>query len=105
MVTDIRNMGGRPEIGPAFSVRFPTDLLTEVDAAAAADSESRAEWLRSAAQDRLHITRDELALFVLWLLDEQTVDHSEVARVIEKPWNYRDWLDTFRAGGDIDPET
>lgn len=42
---------GRPPIGPAFSVRFPQDLLDSVDAAR--DKTSRAEWLRVAAEMRL----------------------------------------------------
>ena len=33
--------------------------------------------------------REELAGFVWWLLVEQMVEPSEVARVIEKPWNYQ----------------
>lgn len=42
-------VGGRPEIGPAFSLRFQPDLLTAVDAAAEREGISRAEWLRRAA--------------------------------------------------------
>lgn len=94
--------GGRPEIGPAFTIRFPTDLTDQIDAAAAADKTTRAAWLRQAAQDRLHVSREELAPFVLWLLDDEGVDHGEVARVIEKPWNYQDWLHVFRRGGTLD---
>jgi hypothetical protein len=98
-----RNLGGRPEIGPAFSVRFPAVLLDRVDAAAAAEGRSRAGWLRASAEDRLaNLGRGELAPFVLWLLDEQSVEHSEIARVIEKPWAYQDWLATFRRGGSVD---
>ena len=41
---------GRPEIGPAFSVRFPADLLARVDAAAEAAHVSRAGWLRDVAE-------------------------------------------------------
>ena len=41
---------GRPEIGPAFSVRFPADLLARVDAAAEAAHVSRAGWLREVAE-------------------------------------------------------
>lgn len=48
------------------------------------------------------ISRGELAALVLWLLDEQGVDHAEVARVVEKPWNYGDWLAVYRDGGSID---
>ena len=36
---------------------------------------------------------------MLWLLDEQEVEHSEVARVIEKPWAYEDWLAIYRRVG------
>lgn len=99
---DERDVGGRPPIGPAFSVRFPPTLMDRVDAAAAAEGCSRAAWLRIAAEDRLHVGRAELASFVLWLLDEEAVDHMEVARVIEKPWAYQDWLETFRRGGTLD---
>jgi hypothetical protein len=104
VVEDVsRNIGGRPEIGPAFSVRFPAVLLDRVDAAAAAEGRSRAGWLRASAEERLtYLGREELGPFVLWLLDEQGVDHSEVARVIEKPWAYEDWLASFRRGGSLD---
>jgi len=47
------NLGGRPEVGPAFSVKFPPDLLAKVDEAARADGVSRAEWLRRAAHHQL----------------------------------------------------
>lgn len=98
-----RNVGGRPEIGPAFSVRFPAVLLDRVDAAAAAEGRSRAGWLRASAEERLtYLGREELAPFVLWLLDKQGIENSEVARVIEKPWAYEDWLATFRCGGSLD---
>jgi hypothetical protein len=43
------DVGGRPEIGPAFSLRFQPELLAAVDAAAERDGISRAEWLRRAA--------------------------------------------------------
>src|SRR5664279_3927290 len=46
-VMDKRNLGGRPEIGPAFSVRFPAALLDQVDTAAAAEGCTRAGWLLS----------------------------------------------------------
>ena len=97
-----RNLGGRPEIGPAFSVRFPAALLDRVDTAAAAEGRTRAGWLRASAEDRLlHLGREELAPFVLWLLEDQGVEHSEVARVIEKPWAYEDWLAIYRCGGSL----
>lgn len=42
---------GRPGIdGTNFTVKFPTDLLTQVDQAAETAGISRAEWLRRAAQ-------------------------------------------------------
>lgn len=41
--------GGRPEIGPAFSLRFQPELLAAVDAAADSMGISRAEWIRRAA--------------------------------------------------------
>lgn len=46
---------GRPEIGPAFSVRFPADLLARVDAAAAEAGITRAAWLREAAEVELDL--------------------------------------------------
>lgn len=44
---------GRPEIGPAFSVRFPPELLDAVDQAAQTTGRSRAQWLRDAAERAL----------------------------------------------------
>lgn len=44
---------GRPEIGPAFSVRFPPGLLARVDTAATALGVSRAEYLRGLAEKAL----------------------------------------------------
>jgi hypothetical protein len=41
---------GRPEIGPAFSVRFPADLLARVDQLAGACGLTRAAWLRQVAE-------------------------------------------------------
>ena len=38
---------GRPEIGPAFSVRFPEDLLERIDAASASVGVSRASRART----------------------------------------------------------
>jgi hypothetical protein len=52
---DLDRPVGRPEIGPAFSLRFPPDLLAEVDAAAEADGLSRAECIRRAARDYLAV--------------------------------------------------
>src|SRR5678815_1595847 len=37
---------GRPEVGPAFSVRFPPELLDRVDQAATVEGISRAEMIR-----------------------------------------------------------
>lgn len=37
---------GRPEVGPAFSLRFPPALLARVDAVAAAEGTSRAAKIR-----------------------------------------------------------
>lgn len=96
--------GGRPAVGPVFQVRFSADLLAQVDLAAAGEGLTRAAWLRAAAQDRVCITREELAGFVRWLLEEQVVEPSEAARVIEKPWNYQDWLRRYRDGDDLADE-
>lgn len=98
---EIISVGGRPPVGPVFQVRFPEELLAQVDRAAATDGLSRAAWLRYAAQERVSITRAELSGFVYWLLEEQMVGASEVARVIEKPGAYQDWLRDYRAGGDL----
>lgn len=43
-----RNVGGRPEIGPAISIKVPTDILARIDAAATEAGSSRAEWIRQA---------------------------------------------------------
>ena len=53
--------GGRPEIGPAFSLRFQPDLLTAVDAAAEGEGITRAEWVRRAALRALGLTGRALA--------------------------------------------
>jgi hypothetical protein len=45
---DNLDVGGRPEIGPAFSLRFQPELLAAVDAAAKKEELSRAEWIRRA---------------------------------------------------------
>lgn len=37
---------GRPEVGPAFSLRFPADLLAKVDQTAKTNNVSRAEQIR-----------------------------------------------------------
>lgn len=47
--SDLGPKGGRPEIGPAFSLRFQPDLLAAVDAAAEREGITRAEWVRRAA--------------------------------------------------------
>jgi hypothetical protein len=44
---------GRPEVGPAFSLRFPPELLARVDAAAESAGMTRAGWLRRAAEQAL----------------------------------------------------
>lgn len=38
--------GGRPPVGTAINMRFPQDLLAEVDACADAEGVSRAEMIR-----------------------------------------------------------
>lgn len=45
------NVGGRPEVGPAISVKYPQELLDRIEAARGATS--RAQWLREAAEMRL----------------------------------------------------
>lgn len=93
--------GGRPEIGPMITVRFTKDDLTSIDAAAATQGVSRAEWLRRAAGDRLAMPREGLGPFVEWLLEQQ-VDPSEIGRVIEKPGSYQDWRAAFQRGLSLD---
>lgn len=44
---------GRPAIGPAVPVRLPADLRARIDAAAANEGVSVAEWIRTAAEQRL----------------------------------------------------
>jgi predicted AlkP superfamily pyrophosphatase or phosphodiesterase len=48
-----RDLGGRPEVGPAFSLRFPTELLTRVDAAAKVKGIGRAQAIRDAVEASL----------------------------------------------------
>jgi metal-responsive CopG/Arc/MetJ family transcriptional regulator len=47
------NPGGRPPIGPAINMRFPEDLLAEIDAAAEAEGIKRAEMIRRLAREAL----------------------------------------------------
>jgi hypothetical protein len=44
---------GRPEIGPAFSLRFPADLLARTDERAKEEGISRAEYVRRAVEASL----------------------------------------------------
>lgn len=44
---------GRPEIGPAFSLRFPTDMLERLDARAKDAGTSRAAMIRRAVEEML----------------------------------------------------
>ena len=37
---------GRPPIGPAFVIRAPRELVERIDAAAARQGITRAEWIR-----------------------------------------------------------
>lgn len=100
--TQTVNPGGRPPIGPAFSIRFDDELRGLVDGAADEVGQSRAEWLRQAAQEKLgRAGRPELAAFVEWMINEQ-VEASEIGRAIKKPWAYTDWSEVFRRGGSLD---
>lgn len=65
---------GRPEIGPAFSVRFPEDLLARIDADTATVGISRASWLRTAAEERLAYPREGLAALADWMVSEGMAD-------------------------------
>lgn len=44
---------GRPEVGPMVSTRYTQTQLIRIDGAAARDGQSRAEWLRNAADRAL----------------------------------------------------
>lgn len=46
--------------------------------------------------------RSELASFVLWLLEAQSVTPSEVARMIEKPRAYGNWFAVYHHRGSLD---
>lgn len=48
--------GGRPEVGPAFSLRFPPELLAAVDAQAAEEGTSRAVLIRRLVARGLGLT-------------------------------------------------
>ncbi len=45
--------GGRPEIGPAVSLRFPPELLAAIDARAASEDTTRAALIRRLVADGL----------------------------------------------------
>ncbi len=74
-------------IGPAFSVRFPAELLARIDAAAGGQT-SRADWLRRAAAEQLAYPRVEaLAPLAGWLIAEGDAD--QVGYALEKPWKFQ----------------
>lgn len=81
-----RSTPGRPQIGPAFVVRFPEDLIARVDQAAADARTSRAGWLRDAAAEQLVYPRSDLSVLATWLVDEGLA--SDVGYALEKPWKY-----------------
>lgn len=51
-------MTGRPSVGPAFSLRFPTELLLRVDRAAKAENLSRAEYVRRVVEKALEAVQE-----------------------------------------------
>ena len=77
---------GRPQIGPAFVVRFPVDLIARVDQAAGEARTSRAGWLRNAAKEQLRYPRSDLSTLATWMVDEGL--SSDVGYALEKPWKY-----------------
>lgn len=81
---------GRPEIGPAFSVRFPEDLLERIDAATATVGVSRASWLRTAAEERLSYPRAALAVLADWMVREGMA--GEVGYALERLDKHGDLL-------------
>lgn len=50
-----RNPGGRPAIGPQVNIAMAPDMLAQVDATAAQDGVSRAEWIRRAVTAALKV--------------------------------------------------
>lgn len=81
---------GRPEVGPAFTVRFPDELLGRIDAAAATAHISRASWLRGAAEERLAYPRSALATLAAWMVEEGMAD--QVGYALERIDKHTDLL-------------
>lgn len=52
-LVEVRDRGGRPEIGRPVQVRFPADVLAAIDEAAEAAGVGRPEWIRRACADSL----------------------------------------------------
>jgi len=52
-VTAITTRKGRPAIGNAINMRFPAELLAQIDAAATAAGITRSEWIRTACTEAL----------------------------------------------------
>lgn len=81
---------GRPEIGPAFSVRFPDELLDRIDAVAESTGVSRASWLRGAAEERLVYPRSALATLAEWMVNEGMA--GDISYAIERADKHTDLL-------------
>lgn len=91
---------GRPEIGPAFTVRFPAEITTYIDVVAEVEGLSRAAWLREAAEERLRYPREALAQLAAWMVDQGIVE--QLAYALEKPWKHTDWLYCAEHGLDLE---
>lgn len=108
----------RPEIGDRIATRLPPDLLERVDAAAASEGTSRAEWLRQAARDALSVqaprytegrrrSSTELARLIAhhsqwhWSEDDELLDETgqRVAHTIEDAAEAMQELGWFAPGG------
>lgn len=92
---------GRPEVGPAFSVRFPADLMDKIDTAATDSRTSRAGWLRHAAEEQLHYPRERLAALAEWM--QNNGYGGDIAYALEKPKKYTDEM--YCAENGIDAPT
>lgn len=81
---------GRPEVGPAFSVRFPDELLDRIDAVAASTAVSRASWLRGAAEERLAYPRSALATLAEWMVNQGMA--GDISYALERADKHTDLL-------------
>lgn len=63
---------GRPEIGPQLKIRFPEDLIVQVDGFAAQAGVTRSEWIRRAVRRaQIAATCDRIAQRLRALTEDQ----------------------------------